>query len=57
MFIEAGAKPVNKGNYTGVQGRLVHISRTRAVVLQSFAMTRKKMHITMLSTAPSRCMK
>jgi hypothetical protein len=54
VFIEAGAESVNEGDGTDVQ---VHMGRTGAVVCRVCAITRRKMRSTMLSTAPSRCMK
>ena len=48
---------MNEGDGTDVQACLVHMGRTGAVGLQVCAITRRKMRSTMLSTAPSRCMK
>ena len=57
VFIEAGAESVNEGDGTDVQACLVHMGRTGAVGLQSLCDHPQKMRSTMLSTAPSRCMK
>jgi len=50
MLVQAGAEAVDEGHGTDVQGRLVHLCNTGAVV-------RKKIRSTMFSTAPSRCIK
>ena len=57
MPVQARAEPVNEADCADVQGRLVRICRTGAVVLQALRYSRRKMRSTMLSTDPSRCMK